>query len=289
MASLPISFSLSYGDDDHYDGDVNGRFQIEDEYEDEDEIIDLFLAKISGPGVGNPISDDYCSKQNDDFGDLSNFAAKGAVREMGATPDDHMDDDVYDDGHSVCSAEYRHYLNGYDDEEGIDDGGYCDEDDDDYIYGSGLSSMDGEGEVLWESYDFDEEEEEAYFHEFGDHDDNDDYNLSFALGMQSIYDETKEEEEELAHWLERDPQGFAVDDQGPLVQEQRGFDVPEVSGVFAGQVIGYQEEKKEKRNEEVEGKKEKRRLRRQKHRRRRKEVKEVEGKKTAIPCTTQAT
>ena len=36
-----------------------------------------------GPGAGNSITDDFCSKQKNKFGDLNDFAAKGALREMG--------------------------------------------------------------------------------------------------------------------------------------------------------------------------------------------------------------
>merc|ERR1712176_778483 len=41
-------------------------------------------ATILGPGGGNSITDDFCSKQKSKFGDLNDFAAKGALREMGA-------------------------------------------------------------------------------------------------------------------------------------------------------------------------------------------------------------
>merc|ERR1711972_1045154 len=47
-------------------------------------VIENSEATILGPGAGNSITDDFCSKQKDKFGDLNDFAAKGALREMGA-------------------------------------------------------------------------------------------------------------------------------------------------------------------------------------------------------------
>merc|ERR1712157_518402 len=44
-------------------------------------------ATILGPRAGNSITDDFCSKQKSKFGDLNDFAAKGALREMGAALD----------------------------------------------------------------------------------------------------------------------------------------------------------------------------------------------------------
>jgi len=55
------------------------RFYVQD-----GAVIENSEATILGPGAGNSITDDFCSKQKSKFGDLNDFAAKGALRDMGA-------------------------------------------------------------------------------------------------------------------------------------------------------------------------------------------------------------
>jgi len=55
------------------------RFYVQD-----GKVVPNSVATILGAGAGNSITDDFCSKQKSAFGDFDDFAAKGALREMGA-------------------------------------------------------------------------------------------------------------------------------------------------------------------------------------------------------------
>jgi cellulose 1,4-beta-cellobiosidase len=58
------------------------RFYVQDGV-----VVPNSEATILGPGSGNSITDEFCSAQKGKFGDLDDFTAKGALREMGAALD----------------------------------------------------------------------------------------------------------------------------------------------------------------------------------------------------------
>merc|ERR1712060_101408 len=81
-SSKPVTVVTQFLTHDGTDtGDLSEvrRFYVQDGV-----VVPNSEATILGPGAGNSITDDFCSKQKAKFGDLDDFTAKGALREMGA-------------------------------------------------------------------------------------------------------------------------------------------------------------------------------------------------------------
>jgi len=84
-SSKPVTIVTQFLTHDGTDtGDLSEvrRFYVQD-----GKVVPNSEATILGAGAGNSITDDFCSKQKSTFGDLNDFAAKGALREMGAALD----------------------------------------------------------------------------------------------------------------------------------------------------------------------------------------------------------
>jgi len=71
-----------------HDGTDTGELsEIRRFYVQDGRVVPNSVATILGPSGGNSITDDFCSKQKSKFGDLNDFAAKGALSKMGAAMD----------------------------------------------------------------------------------------------------------------------------------------------------------------------------------------------------------
>jgi len=80
--SKPITVVTQFLTDDGTDtGNLSEvrRFYVQD-----GKVVPNSEATILGPGAGNSITDDFCSEQKKTFGDVNDFAAKGALSKMGA-------------------------------------------------------------------------------------------------------------------------------------------------------------------------------------------------------------
>jgi len=84
-SSKPVTIVTQFLTHDGTDtGDLSEvrRFYVQDGV-----VVPNSEATILGPSAGNSITDDFCSKQKSTFGDLDDFKAKGALREMGGALD----------------------------------------------------------------------------------------------------------------------------------------------------------------------------------------------------------
>jgi len=71
----------------HDGSDTGDLSEIRRFYVQAGKVVPNSVATLLGPGAGNSITDDLCSKQKSKFGDLNDFAAKGGLQEMGAAMD----------------------------------------------------------------------------------------------------------------------------------------------------------------------------------------------------------